>query len=217
MAPPKAALAAVDPAITRLIVGVVAIGLLGWSGLRAARRAAAATSELKAVQATIADFAELRKRFAPAAAAESIAWRRTLMELQSLGVADDERLAITREVASAAESAGLQNVKVVIGEADTTGVAERLSKGGVGRKSASFGLTVEARGGMASVLTFLGRLPLSVTATSLGMQRDPAGGARHRVSLAVYELTFENDPPPGLWAPAQRDSAGAGRAARPGG
>ena len=206
----------IDPAITRLAAGILAIGVLGWSGLRAARRAEAARTELRTIEAALADFADLRKRYAPAVAAESIAWRRTWMELQDLGIVGDERLAVTQSVALAAESAGLRNVKVLISGADTTGQSERLSGRGVGRKPASFGLTVEARGGMAALLTFLGRLPHSVDATQLSMVRHPSGGASHTVSLVVHELTFDNDQPP-PWAPAQRNGARDRGASRPGG
>lgn len=216
--PPRASrLPKVDPAITRLVAGIIATAVLVWVGTRAARRATSARSELRLVEATLADFADLRKRYAPAVAAESIAWRRTMMELQDLGVGGDERLALTQSVALAAESAGLENVKVLIGEADTTARDGRPSRGGVGRKSASFGLTVEGRGGMAALLTFLGRLPRSVDATQVGMVRHPSEGASHRVSLVVYELTFDNDPSSGLRTPGERDAARGGGAARPGG
>lgn len=217
MAKAASLLAKLDPAITRLAAGLVAIGLLGWSGLRAARRTALADKEARTLNSTLSAFADFRKRYSPAAAAESIAWRRTWMELQDLGTSGDERLAMTQSVALAAESAGLRDVKVLIAGSDTTRVDKRHSKGGVGRRSASFSLNVECRGSMASILTFLGRLPPSVTATQLAMTRLVEGGARHRISLAVYEITFDNGPPTGLWAPAERRGDRARGDSRPGG
>ena len=206
----------IDPAITRVAVGLIAIGVLGWAGLRAARRAAATRNELRAAETALASFAELRQRYSPAVAAESIAWRRTWMELQDLGVVGDERLATAQFLARAAESAGMRDVKVHIAPPDTSSLAERLSRGGIGRKPASFSLSLEGRGGMASVIALLGRLPHSVTATRLHMARQ-GSSARHQLSFAVYELTFENGPPSGLWSPAERDDAGAGGGRRPGG
>jgi hypothetical protein len=214
--PGGSAMARLDPAITRLAVGLVAIGLLGWAGLRAARRGAAVRTELRTADMTLASFADLRRRYSPAVAAESIAWRRTWMELQDLGIVGDERLATAQFLARAAESAGLRDVKVHIAPPDTSSLAERLSRGGIGRKPASFGLSLEGRGGMSSVIALLGRLPHSVTATRLGMTRQ-GSSARHQLSFAVYELTFENGPPSGLWSPAERDGAGAGGGRRPGG
>lgn len=206
----------IDPALTRFVVGLLAIGLLGWAGLRAARRASATRAELRAASAALASFADLRQRYSPAVAAESIAWRRTWMELQDLGVVGDERLATAQFLARAAESAGMRDVKVHIAPPDTSSLAERLSRGGVGRKPASFSLSLEGRGGMTSVIALLGRLPHSVTATRLSMTRD-GSSARHRLSFAVYELTFENGPPSGLWSPAERVGAGVGGSRRPGG
>ena len=204
-----------DPAYTRLVAGLAAIVVLGWAGLRASQRGADARAKLRAAEATLASFVDLRRRYTPAVAAESIAWRRTWMELQALGVVGDERLAMTQDVANAAEAAGLNDVRVLIDSPDTTGSQARLSTGGVGRKPASFGLTVEGRGGLASVIGFLGRLPPSVSATQLSVARY-GSGARHRISLAVYELTFENGPP-AFWSSDQRVGAGAGGARRPGG
>jgi hypothetical protein len=206
----------VDPAITRLVAGILAITVLGWAGLRAAQRGAVARSGLRGAETTLAAFADLRRRYTPAVAAESIAWRRTWMELQALGVVGDERLATTQGVAQAAEFAGLRDVRVHIISPDTTGSEARLSSGGVGRKSAAFGLMVEGNGGLGSVIGFLGQLPSSVSPTSLSAVRRTGSGARHRITLAVYELTFENGPPR-FWSSPERVGAGAGSPRRPGG
>jgi hypothetical protein len=216
-APPRSPsfLARVDPAILRLLAGVIAIAILGWTGLRVMRRGAETRASLRTAESTLTSFADLRRRYTPAVAAESIAWRRTWLQLQSLGVAGDERLAMTQQVAQAAEAAGMRDVRVLIGGADTTDAEARLSTGDVERKVASFSLSVEGRGGMASVIGFLGRLPPSVSATQLSMARQ-AGETRHRISLAVYELTFENGPPP-LWSSTERGGAGDGGRRRPGG
>jgi hypothetical protein len=216
-AKPDSFMATIDPAVTRLAVALLAIGLLGAAGYRAARRASASRGDLRTAEATLASFADLRKRYSPAVAAESIAWRRTLMELQDLGIVGDERLATAQFLARAAESAGLQDVKVRVTDGDTTSLEERLSRGEVGRKPAVFGLSLEGRGGMASVVALLGRLPQSGTATSLSMTRQ-GGTARHRLSFAVYELTFANGPPTsGLWSPSERGGVGARGDRRPGG
>lgn len=219
MARPSATalLAKVSPAVTRLVCGVIAIGILGWVGVRARQRGDTARSELRSVRSALDEFASLRQRYQPAAAAESISWRRTWMELQALGVAGDERLASTQEVARAAEAAGLSGVKVLIGPGDTTGAEKRLSTEGVERKPASYSLVVEGRGGMRSVIAFLGQLPPSVAPTQIGMARQ-AGSARHRISLAVYELQFTNGPPPNsLWSSPERRSAADSSSRRPNG
>ena len=124
------------------------------------------------------------------------------MELHALGVVGDERLSLTQTVTRAAEAAGLRDVRVLIGAADTTGLDTRLSTEGVRRQSAPFGLVVECRGNLQAIVTFLGELPSSVAPTTLSLVRQD-GRARHRLSLAVYELQFLNGPPT-LWSPLER-------------
>jgi hypothetical protein len=205
---------AVTTEMTRLAAALIGIALLTWGGLNATRVAEARMAELRRAQATLATFGEWRRRYQPAVAAESIAWRRTWLELQDLGVVGDERLALTRSIARAAEAAGLRDVRVLIQGPDTTGSDERLSTEGVRRQSAPFGLQVECRGNLQAVVTFLGALPPSVAATDLSLVRQD-GRARHRVTLAVYELQFSNgSPPTSLWSPVERGAprrVGVGR------
>jgi len=205
----------VPPALTRLLAALLSMAVLAWVGVRASRTTESLRRDLRRAQTALADFADLRRRYEPAVAAESIAWRRTLMELQDLGVLGDERLAVTQAVSRAAEFAGLRDVRVLIGPPDTTGGEKRLSTEGIGRRPAPFSLLVECRGGLRSVIAFLGQLPPSVAATQLSLARQDAG-RRHRISLAVYELTFPNGPP-SVWSPLERGApAGRGRD-RPGG
>lgn len=200
------------PAASRLIAAVLSIALLGWAGVRASRAGAARRTDLRRAEATLATFADWRRRYEPAVAAESIMWRRTLMELQSLGVIGDERLALTQMVGRAADVAGLRDVRVLIEPPDTTGSHERLSTEGVRRQSAPFGLVVECRGNLQAVVTFLGELPPSVAPTNLSLVRQD-GRARHRLLLAVYELQLSNGPST-LSSPLERGNprrVGAGR------
>lgn len=206
----------ISPAASTLVAAVLSIAVLAWAGVRASRAATAHASDLRRMESTLHDFAELRRSYQPAVAAESIAWRRTLMDLRPLGVVGDERLALTQAVSRTAEDAGLQDVRVTIGPSDTTGPAKRLSSEGIGRKPASFSLLVECRGGLPAVLTFLGQLPPATAATQLSLVRADAH-SRHRISLAVYELTTSNGPPQALWSPVERGAPGDGRGDRPGG
>ncbi len=206
----------VAPTITRLVAAVLGTLLLGWAGIRASRAGFERRLELRETEATLATFSEWQRTYQPAVAAESIAWRRTWMALQDLGVAGDERLALTQGVARAAEFAGLRDVRVTIAnEPDTTGSDERLSTDGVRRQSAPFGLLVECRGNLQAVVDFLGDLPPSVATTGLTLARQD-GRARHRFTLAVYELQFANAPTP-VWTPAERRAAGAVGGGRTGG
>jgi hypothetical protein len=142
------------------------------------------------------------------------------MEVRDLGVLGDERLAVTQHAARVAEYAGLQNVRVLIEEPDTTGSDARLSTPEVRRRAAPFSLVVECRGNLQSILAFLGALPPSVAATSMSLVRQD-GSARHRLSLAVYELDLENTPaptvPPVSLAPVERGAAAGGGRDRTGG
>jgi hypothetical protein len=205
-----------DPMLTRMVAALLGAALLGWAGVRVMRVGDAKRAELRRAEAALASFEELRRKYTPAVAAESISWRRTLMELQDLGIIGDERLRMTQSVARAAETAGLEDVRVVIGGSDTTGSDKRLSTEGIQRKAASFGLTVECRGGLRSVIAFLGQLPPSVSPTQLNLVRQD-GRRRHHISLAVYELTFSNGSPPFVWSSLERDDPGRGGNARPGG
>lgn len=195
-----------DPAVTRLAAGVLAAGLMGWAGVRASRANSRRAAELRVLSATLSTFADWKARYQPAVAAESIAWRRTWMELQSLGVVGDERLALTRTIARGAEEAGLQDVQVLIGSSDTTGAEARLSTEGVRRKPATFGLQVVCRGGLREIVAFLGQLPPSVAPTQVSLVRQD-GRAKHRITLGVYELIFSNGPPSFWSSTERRDSA----------
>jgi hypothetical protein len=183
----------ISPAVTRLAAAVLGIALLAWSGTRVASAGRARRVELRAAEGTLATFADWQRRFQPAVAAESIAWRRTWMELRDLGVVGDERLALTQSIARAAEFAGLRDVRVMIAEPDTTGSDVRLSTRGVRRQTAPFGLLVECRGNLQAMVIFLGDLPPSVAPTSVSLTRQDGRG-RHRITLAVYELEFANAP-----------------------
>jgi hypothetical protein len=209
------------PAATRIAAAVLGMVILGWAGSRASRAGFERRTALQEARATLAMFADWRSRYRPAVAAESIAWRRAWMEVRDLGILGDERLAITQHVARAAEFAGLQSVRVLIGEPDTTGSDARLSTRQVRRRPAPFSLVVECRGNLQSVLAFLGALPPSVAATSMSLVRQE-GSARHRLTLAVYELDFENAPAaptvaPVSIAPVERGAAPRGRGDRAGG
>lgn len=209
-------LPALTPSMTRLIAAAIGIALFAWVGVRASRAGHARRLELRKAEATLATFAEWQRRYRPAVAAESIAWRRTWMELQDMGVVGDERLALTQAVARAAEFAGLRDVRVIIDNApDTTGSDARLSTEGVRRQSAPFGLLVECRGNLQAIVNFLGDLPPSVAPTGLSLARQE-GRARHRVTLAVFELQFANAPV-SVWSPAERGASGAVGGDRSGG
>jgi hypothetical protein len=188
----KKALKAVDPTVTRLIAIALGIAILAWAGFHASAAGASRRAELRQADSVLATFADWRRKYRPAVAAESIAWRRTLLVLQGLGVVGDERLSLARTLAGAAEAAGLRDVRVEVLGADTTGSAERLSTEGVVRQSAPFGLSVECRGNLQAVVTFLGELPPSVAPTQLVLARQD--GRRHRITLAVYELEFLHAP-----------------------
>jgi hypothetical protein len=209
-------LPAISPAVTRLAAAAIGIGVLAWSGVSASRAGHARRLELQKANATLATFADWQRRYEPAVAAESIAWRRTWMELQDLGVVGDERLALTQAVARAAELAGLRDVRVTIeSDPDTTGSDERLSTSEVRRASAPFGLLVECRGNLQAIVNFLGDLPPSVAPTGLSLARQD-GRARHRLTIAVYELQFANVPAP-VWSPAERGASRAVGGDRAGG
>jgi len=198
----------ITPALTRLIAAVLSALVLAWAGIRATRSGAVRRADLRRAEATLATFAEWRRTFEPAVAAESIAWRRTLMELQALGVIGDERLAVTQVVGRAAEVSGLRDVRVLIDLPDTTASDARLSTEGVRRHLAPFGLVVECRGNLQAVVAFLGELPPSVAPTNLSLVRQD-GRARHRLSLAVYELQLSYGLPI-IRTPVERGDAARG-------
>lgn len=207
--------ASLPPHLVLLLAGVLATALLAWSGTRSAKLSAARARDLTRAQSTLASFADLRRRYEPAVAAESIAWRRAWLQLQELGVASGERLNLTTQVTRAAEDAGLRDVRVLIAAPDTTGQQPRLSTEEAQSTPAPYSLRVECRGGLESVLAFLDHLPPSVAATRLSLVRQD-GQAAHRISLAVYEFTFTNGVPSG-WSSIERGSVGSGGSRRPGG
>ena len=208
-----------DPALSLLLAGIATIAVLTWSGLRSSRAAAERRAAAIRARAELAGFEDLRRRYSPAVAAESLSWRHTWLRLQDLGLLANDRLGLTGAVSRAAEDAGLGSVRVLIGPPDTTGVEARLSTEGIRRKPASFSLLLESRGGMQAVIRFLGQLPPSVAVTRLSLvQQD--GGRWHRISLAVYELEFADGSPPvpsDLWPSLERGAVAGGDGGRPGG
>lgn len=194
------------PATTRLLAAIAGTVLLAMTATRVGRLGHERRVQLRSADSTLATFADWRRRYQPAVAAESIAWRRAWMEVRDLGVVGDERLAITRHVARSAEFAGLSRVRVFIGEPDTTGSDERLSTGALRRQSAPFGLAVECRGNLQAIIAFLGGLPPSVAVTGMRLVRQDRPG-RHRLTLAVYELDFDAVPPSAR-APVERGAPG---------
>jgi len=203
------------PPVVLFATAITVLVLLVFVGVRARRLDATRRQELQRAESVLRSFAALRRRYEPAAAAESIAWRRAWLQLQELGVGSDQRLTLTQRVTRAAEDAGLTAVRVLIEAPDTTGQQGRLSTEGVQSKLASYSLRVECRGGLASVIAFLGQLPPSVGPTRLSLVRQDGRGP-HRISLAVYELTFTNGAPSD-WSSMERDGSGAGGGVRPGG
>jgi hypothetical protein len=203
-------------ALLRTLVATAAIALFVWAGLRTWRATAVTRRDLDRANSTLASYADLRRKYQPAVAAESISWRRTWMQVLELGVVGDERMTMAHAITRAAEAAGLREVRLAIGSADTTGSEQRLSTEGVRRKSAPFGITVQSHGGLRPVIAFLGLLPPSVAATQVEVDRQ-AGGT-NSISLAVYELQFANNPPPmnlaALPTPLRADSATTGFSAQ---
>lgn len=201
----RARLLTVSPAVTRLTAAAIGIAVVLWAGLAASRVGAARRAELRQADSVLATFADWRRRYRPVVVAESIAWSRTRLEVERLGVVGDERLALTRTLTQAAEAAGLRDVRVRIQSPDTTGSAERLSTEGVVRRAAPFGLSVEGRGSLQAVVSFLGELPPSVAPTDLVLVRQD-GRTRHRLTLAVYEIELTNGPPT-VWTPQERSDS----------
>lgn len=210
--------AASRPQLVLVVAAAAALALLAFAGVRAWRLDASRRLELRRAESTLATFADLRQRYQPAVAAESIAWRRAWLQLRELGVGTgggDERLSLAERVARTAEAAGLRNVRVLIEAPDTVALLPRLSTEGVQSKSAPYSLRVECRGGLESVIAFLGQLPPSVAPTRLSLLKQDGRGP-HRISLAVYELTFTNGVPID-WSSLERGNAAAGGNNRPGG
>ena len=192
----------ISPVVTRLAVTGLGVALLAWAGIRTSRTAEAKRGQLRQADSVLTTFADWRRRYRPVVAAESIAWGRTRLQVERLGVLGDERLALTRMITQAAEAAGLQDVRVRIQPPDTTGSAARLSTEGVLRRTAPFGLSVEGRGSLQAMVAFLGELPPSVAPTDLVLVRQD-GRARHRLTLAVYEIELLNGSPAD-WTPQER-------------
>ena len=205
-----------SPAVTRIAAALLGTAVLLLAGLRARRAGEERRTQLRAAESTLATFADWRRRFQPAVAAESISWQRTWMEVRDLGIVGDERVALTQHVARVAEFAGLRSVRVMIGAPDSTGAEARLSTSSIRRQPASFGLVVDCRGSLQSIVSFLGGLPPSVAVTGMRLVRQN-GAARHRLTLAVYELDFNDIAPPVAGAPAERRTAAGGGRDRAGG
>jgi hypothetical protein len=203
------------PEVGLVIAVSIALVVFALVGVRASRVAASRGQEVVRAEATLATFADLRRRYTPAVAAESIAWRRAWLQVRELGAGSSDRLSLTQRLTRSAEDAGLSGVRVLIGPPDTVGVPPRFSTEGVQSKAAEFSLRVEGSGRLESVIAFLGQLPPSVSPTRLSLVRQDGRGP-HRISLAVYEITFTNGAPHG-WSSMDGGGSGSNRTGRPGG
>jgi hypothetical protein len=213
-------LAEITPAHSRFVFAALAVVLLAWTAARVTRAGKAHRAALRDARASLATLDSWRRGFRAPVAAESLAWRRTTMEAHELGIAGDERLALTQAISRAAEAAGLRDVRVRLAPPDTTGSEARLSTEGVRRQPASFSLLVEFRGSLQAVVNLIGQLPPSVAATSMTLVRPDAGAgvgrARHRLTLAVFEISVLNDTPI-LGSPSERGDSPGGSDGRVGG
>ncbi len=203
------------PEIVLVVAAAIALVVVALQGLRLARLTAARQQDVDRAEATLKVFADLRSRYRPAVAAESIAWRRAWLQVRELGAGGGDRLNLTQRLTQSAEDAGLTGVRVLIEPPDTASLLPRLSTEDIQSRLAPYSLRVECRGGMESVIAFLGRLPASVSPIRVSLVRQDGRGP-HRISLAVYEFTFINGAPP-EWSSFERGGAGSGRSGGPGG
>lgn len=130
---------------------------------------------------------QVQRGFQPGTPVEAGRWK-LLADSQWLAISHTQRLSLAQRVTLAAENAGLQNVKVRFGPADSSGaLVPRPAVGGRAVSAANYTLVIDCEGGFARLLTFVNYIPAVVSIQHVSAARvGPA--TRYRVTLAVYEV-----------------------------
>lgn len=159
---------------------LVCLGL----GLRARSQADAARMEAHRIEGIAQSIAQFESTFRPVTPEERRRWS-TIPDSGALGVAPEDKVALTESVARLAEQSGLLRSQVRFGPSDSLPGADRGAISG-SVAPGNYTIAMDADGGFAELLTFVNALPVAVSVTHLVGSRDTTGAHFH-VILAVYE------------------------------
>lgn len=167
-----------------LVVLVLVAAL--WIAVKASRKATALRMEETRVTREVTTLGGWTAKFQPAASEELAAWRETSMEARQLGVQRDERLALAAEIAGQAERPGFTEVRVAFAPPDPANPGAPRSAGPYAFAPASYRLSINFRGDLASTKVLLGILPAATLVTGINFKRE-GSGLRGTITLNIYE------------------------------
>lgn len=171
--------------VTGLAVLVIVVALL--LGVKAGGQRAQDDLTRRRLSSTYDQMQQVQRGFQPGTPLEVSRWK-VLADSQWLAISHAQRLSLAQHLTLAAENAGLQNVRVRFGPADSSGaLPQRPAVGGRAVNAANYTLVIDCEGGFARLLTFVNYIPAVASVQHISAAR--AGSAtRYRVTLAVYEV-----------------------------
>jgi hypothetical protein len=161
---------------------VVALAL----GMSAKRRRASLGPELSRLRAASAEVTSFRTAFATAPAADTQALR--LPDSLATSVDRAARVSLAQEIASAAERAGLADVRVRFAAPPDSSSPPPLPQLSSNAPSvADYVLVIECTGRFGAVLSIINHLPPSVAVQRFSAVGEQHGSAKYQLALAVLE------------------------------
>ena len=171
--------------VTGLAVLAIVVALV--LGVKAKGQRAQDEIMERRMSATYDQIQQVQRGFQAGTPLEVDRWKR-LADSQSVAISHAQRLSLAQRVTLAAQNAGLQNVRVRFGPADSSGaLAVRPAVGGRTVSAANYTLVIECEGGFARLLTFVNYIPAVVSIQHVSAARF-GSATMYRVTLAVYEV-----------------------------
>jgi hypothetical protein len=175
-------------------MGVAALAIVASAivGVAAQRQRSSLTLELNRLRADSSEVANFRAAFRPATLEPT-----TLPDSMATSVDRAERVTLAQDIATAAEGAGLRDVRVRFGGADSSGSAPPpLPQVTADPPTvASYTLVLECSGGLGAVLSVVTHLPPSIALERLSAVGDKGNGASYLLAFAVLERPKDSKDP----------------------
>jgi hypothetical protein len=181
------------PFVEQIAAAVLVASVAVVLGLRARDRFIAIRLQQGRVSAEITAISRFRQAFRSAPNGRDSLRVAAASDSVVLGVPRRLRLSLAQTVALAAEEAGLRDVRIRFGGTDTAYVPPRSASGPSPVVVADYTVSLECSGGFADVLTFVSKLPVTVSLSRLRAAREPGNARGHFfLTFAVYQSANDN-------------------------
>lgn len=170
------------------LIGVTAlvVAMSAWTSCAAretTREARVEADEARAIRTTATRFAQ---QFSAATTGETDEWARTTEGAAEFGTPEALKVSLAQTVSRIAEVAGMSSVKASFTPADSVGLANTRTMGELTFQPSTYGLRLEATGGVSAVSRVILRLPPATEITALSLSGDTEQ-LTATFNLAVYQ------------------------------